>query len=86
MAARLRKSHQDDVRAKIRASVIVSRLSDHVEGKVDLSSTQVRAAEVLLKKTLPDLGNIEITGADGGPLSVNVVRFAGSIDDDSNSA
>ena len=27
-----------------------------------------------------------ITGADGGPLSVNVVRFAGSIDDDSNSA
>ena len=28
-----------------------------VDGKVELSATQVRAAEILLKKTLPDLGH-----------------------------
>lgn len=68
MAARLRKTHQDDVRAKIQASQLVNRLTDHALGEVELSSTQVRAIEILLRKTIPDLTNVEMSGPDGGPL------------------
>ena len=65
MAARLRPRHQDEVRSKIQASQLVNRLSNHVFGKVELSATQVRAAEVLLRKCVPDLSNVELTGKDG---------------------
>ena len=68
MAARLRKTHQDDVRMKIQASQLVNRLTDHALGEVELSSTQVRAIEILLRKSIPDLTSVEMTGADGGPL------------------
>ena len=65
MAERIHKRHQDDVRKKIQASQIVNRLSDHIHGKVELSPTQVRAAEILLKKTIPDLSQVQGTGEDG---------------------
>ena len=39
--------------------MLVNRLSDHVVGKVELSATQVRAVEILLRKTLPDLSQTE---------------------------
>jgi hypothetical protein len=55
--------HQDDVRAKIQTSQLVNRLTDHALGNVELSPTQVRAIEILIKKTLPDLQAIE-WGAD----------------------
>lgn len=42
-------------RQKVQASQLINRLQDHVLGEVELSATQVRAAEILLKKTLPDL-------------------------------
>lgn len=42
-------------REKIKASMLLNRLQDHVEGKVEMTSTQIRAAEILLKKCLPDL-------------------------------
>ena len=64
MAARLRKTHQDDVRAKIKTSQLVNRLSDHGFGKVDLKPTQVDAIKTLLKKTLPDLTSMQLNGPD----------------------
>lgn len=64
MATRLRKTHQDDVRAKIQTSQLVNRLTDHALGKVELTATQVRAIEVLIKKTLPDLQAIAWGAAD----------------------
>lgn len=70
MAARLRKTHQDDVREKIQASQIINRLYGHVEGTVDMSPTQIRAAEILLKKTLPDLAATELSGPDGSALQI----------------
>lgn len=62
MAARIRKvRHDDETRAKIQTSQLINRLSDHVFGKVVLDSSQVRAIEVLLRKTLPDLSAIDMT-------------------------
>lgn len=63
MAARVNKiRHDDETRAKIQTSQLVNRLTDHALGKVDLEPTQVRAIEVLLKKTLPDLSAVDSKG------------------------
>lgn len=50
----------DLVRARIRTSQLVNRLQKHVDGKVKLSATQVRAAEVLLARTLPTLTQTDL--------------------------
>jgi hypothetical protein len=53
---RTRRVRQDDrTRERIRAAYLVNRLQDHVAGKIELSPTQIRAAEILLWKCLPDL-------------------------------
>ena len=70
MAARLRKMHQDDVRAKIQTSQLLNRLADHALGAVELTTTQVRAIEVLLKKVLPDLQSVELSGDEDNPVEV----------------
>lgn len=75
MAARLRKTHQEDVRLKIQATQLINRLQNHALGKkvggksVDLSPTQLRAIEILLKKAIPDLSSIDMAvgGKEGAP-------------------
>jgi len=52
----------EEARRKIKISQLVNRLTNHVLGKVEMSSTQVTAASVLLKKVLPDLTSTELTG------------------------
>lgn len=49
-------------RARIQTSMLLTRLHNHAAGKVNMSATQVRAAEILLKKSLPDLTSTEIRG------------------------
>ena len=78
MAARLRSKHQDEVRTKIQTSQLINRLQDHALGEDELSPTRIRAIEVLLKKTLPDLTATEISGDADAPLqtelTVKIVR------------
>ena len=50
--------HQDDVRAKIQTSQLVNRLENHAFGDVELSTTQIKAIEILIRKTLPDLSAV----------------------------
>jgi hypothetical protein len=66
MARRKTLHHPEEVRRKIQASQLVNRLNSHALGRVKMEATQVRAAEVLLKKSLPDLTNIEFTGKFSG--------------------
>lgn len=70
MAARLRLRHQDEVRSKIQASQLVNRLTDHALGEVELSTTQVKAIEILLRKTVPDLSSVEMTGDADNPVQL----------------
>jgi hypothetical protein len=74
MAARtLKVRHQDDIRRKIKASQLANRLSDHAFGKVELSQTQVRAIEILLKKCVADLSQVDGPAEDGShTLNINV--------------
>ena len=53
-------------RDKIQASNLLTRLQKHADGKVDMTPTQIKAAEILLRKTIPDLKQIEHkTDGDG---------------------
>lgn len=63
MAARTTKiRHDDETRAKIQTSQLINRLTDHALGEVKLESTQVKSIEILLRKTLPDLSAVEMSG------------------------
>lgn len=62
LAIRLNPRHAATTLARIQTSQLLNRLQKHVLGKVELSPTQVRAAEVLLKKTVPDLKSIDLNG------------------------
>src|SRR5678809_1386586 len=63
MPARTRKiRHDDETRAKIKVSQLANRLTNHALGVIELSQTQVRAIEILLRKVLPDLAAIEHSG------------------------
>jgi len=70
MAARIRKHHQDEVRLRIQTSQLINRLTDHALGDTELSATQIRAIEILLKKSIPDLSAIEISGDEENPLQL----------------
>jgi hypothetical protein len=70
------------VRAKIQTSQLVNRLESHALGETDLSATQIKAIEVLIRKTLPDLTAVEMTGEDGGPIeTVQTIQLVGPDDD-----
>lgn len=61
MAARKQLFHPDEVRQKIQTSQLINRLKSHAFGDVELSPTQVKAIEILLRKTMPDLSAIDAT-------------------------
>jgi len=69
MAVRLNKRHQASVISCIKVGQLLKRLQGHADGQVELSATQIKAAEILLKKTVPDLkqvdlqGNLEVNGS-----------------------
>ena len=60
MPARLNPEHDTRTRSKIQTSQLVNRLMKHANGNCEMSQTQVRAAEILLRKTLPDLNATEM--------------------------
>jgi hypothetical protein len=47
-------------RERITGSKVLTRLIDHVEGKIELSNSQVNAARILLGKVLPDMKSVEV--------------------------
>ena len=68
MAARINKLHQDDVRAKIQASQLVNVLQNHALNGGELANSRIKAIEVLLRKSIPDLQAVTISGNEDSPL------------------
>ena len=60
MARRKMLFHPDYVREKIRASQLINRLQKFAFGEISLTMTQLRAIEILLRKSIPDLAAAEI--------------------------
>ncbi len=63
----------DEHRVKIQNSNILNALLEHVEGKRDMSSTQVAVGLGLLKKVLPDLAAVDITGTMDHTVALQIV-------------
>jgi hypothetical protein len=59
-------AYADAVRSRIRAGLITNYLTNHLLGHITLSATQVRAAEILLRKVVPDLSE------HSGAIDLNV--------------
>lgn len=71
MAARINKVILGEAwREKIRVSMLLNRLQNHIAGRINMSQSQVSAALGLLKKRLPDLTATELSGPGGGPIEV----------------
>lgn len=60
-----------ETRDKIDTTTIINKLNKHVKGELEMESTQIRAAEILLKKTLPDLQAITHSGDEDEPIQVH---------------
>jgi hypothetical protein len=75
MAERLRKRHQEEIRTKIQTSQLVNVLQNHALGlsENDIPPSRMKAIELLLKKSLPDLSSTEITGDADQPVSIKVI-------------
>lgn len=57
-------------RVKIQNSNILNALIEHAEGTREMSATQITAGLGLLKKALPDLAAVEISGDKDKPLEM----------------
>lgn len=69
----MRKTHQDDVRTKIKVTELINRVQAYALGELsdeDVSSTRLNAIKMLLAKTIPDLSSVEITGDAENPINV----------------
>ena len=69
MAARLNKLHTEEIRLKIKASQLINVLQDHaLSGESEISPTRMKAIEILLRKSVPDLSSIQLSGDENNPI------------------
>lgn len=73
MAVRLNTRQIEHTKAAIRTTQLVNRLQNHVNGKVEMTPTQVQACKILLQKTLPDLKSTALTDPDGNTFSAQFI-------------
>jgi len=64
------KLHQDDVRKKIQVGQLIKVLEDHALSKdeKELLPSRIKAIQILLNKSLPDLSSMQLTGDDDKPV------------------
>ena len=68
---KINASHAAKTREKIQTTQLINVLTNHALEDSDLSATRIKAIEILLRKTLPDLKQVEVTGEDGGAVRVD---------------
>jgi hypothetical protein len=73
ITAKLNPRHQQLIRDKINAGLLVERLTECALGQTELTSQQMKAIEILLKKSVPDLSSVEMTGDADAPILLKVI-------------
>ena len=74
MAARtVTLNHKAEVREKIKVGVLLNRLHNNALGEIEMTAGQIKSAEILLKKALPDLSTVTHEGNDEKPV-VHAIR------------
>lgn len=76
MAARLRASHQEDIKKKIQGVHLVKLLQDHALDGKELNATRLDAAKFLLNKIISNAPT-EVSGPDGGPVEISAPWLQG---------
>ena len=72
----INKLHQEDVRKKIQVSQLLNVLQNHALGETEeLSPTRMKAIEILLRKSMPDMASVTISGDQDQPLH-HIVTWA----------
>jgi hypothetical protein len=72
----INKLHQEDVRKKIQVSQLLNVLQNHALGETEeLSPTRMKAIEILLRKSMPDMASVTISGDADQPLQ-HIVTWA----------
>lgn len=72
----INKLHQEDVRKKIQVSQLLNVLQNHALGlSDDLSITRMKAIEILLRKSMPDMASVQLSGDGGGPIQVSGINI-----------
>lgn len=62
------------VRDKIQASKLIELLQEYAFGIVEeIPSGRMKAIEILLKKSIPDLSAVELTGDPEAPVVMKVI-------------
>ncbi len=64
----LNPARAEEIRQKIKATLIINKLENHALGQEEMSATQITAALGLLKKCVPDLAAIELSGNEDKPV------------------
>lgn len=75
------KLQQEQTRAAIKTTQLVKRLQFYALGEkdpstdtaVELDAGRLRAIEILLRKALPDLQNVTISGDEENPVALQIV-------------
>ena len=63
--------HQDDVRRKIQVSQLINVLQNHaLTGEGTSEPTRMKAIEILLRKSMPDLSSVELSGDQDNPINM----------------
>ena len=76
MAARLNKLHSEEIRAKIQASQLINVLQGHALGNTgEISLSRMKAIEILLRKSVPDLSSVTVAGDEEAPLTVVIKKL-----------
>lgn len=65
----------ENIRAQIKTAQLVRRLQDYALGKSEMEAAQVKVAELLLKKSLPDLPGGRSSAAKNGGAAVALTKI-----------
>ena len=82
MPARIRTKHQDETRARIQVSNLITRVEKYALGELsdsDISPNRLNAIKLLLGKTLPDLSATEVTQQVDGDVRVSVIELVAGV-------
>lgn len=68
MAARKEPKNRDSSYKLQSAMQLLNRLEKHAKGEIELTTTQVKAAQIFIGKYVPDLKAIEHSGNEQKPV------------------
>jgi hypothetical protein len=76
LAARIRQSHQEDIKKKIQGVHLVKLLQDHALTGKELAPTRIDAAKFLLNKIVSNAPT-EVSGPNGEPIEISAPWLSG---------